>query len=114
MLFLSNTATSYTIGSIQAYLVPYGPTGAFVANSTVVNITANSTLSSAIVANSLTLTTALAASYGGTGQTSYSVGDLLYASSTTALSKLSVAANGQVLQITNNLPAYGTLDGGTF
>ena len=111
---VDNTATSYTIGSIQAYLVPYGPTGAFVANSTVVNITANSTLSSAIVANSLTLTTALAASYGGTGQTSYSVGDLLYASSTTALSKLSVAANGQVLQITNNLPAYGTLDGGTF
>ena len=54
---------------------------------------------------------------GGTGQSSYATGDLLYASSTTALSKLAVpgsAANGQVLQITNNLPAYGTLDGGTF
>jgi len=92
-------------------------TGAFVANSTVVNITANSTVSSALVANTLTLSSALAASYGGTGQTSYSTGDLLYASSSSALSKLSVpcsAANGQVLQITNNLPAYGTLDGGTF
>jgi len=114
---VDNTATAYTLGSIQAYLVPYGPTGGFVANSTVVNITANSTLSSAIVANSLTLTTALAASYGGTGQLSYSTGDLLYASSSSALSKLSVpgsAANGQVLQITNNLPAYGTLDGGSF
>jgi hypothetical protein len=92
-------------------------TGAFVANSTVVNITANSTVSSTIAATSLTLATALAATSGGTGYASYTTGDVLYASSTTALSKLSVpgsAANGQVLQIVNNLPAYGTLDGGTF
>ena len=95
-------------------MIPYGTGGAFVANSTVVNITANSTVSSALVANSLTLTTALAASYGGTGQTTYTIGDVLYASGTTALSKLSVGANGTVLQITNNLPAYGVLDGGTF
>ena len=110
---VDNTAPGYILGTLNAYL----NTGAFVSNSTVVNITANSTVSSALVANSLTLTTALAASYGGTGQSSYSVGDLLYASGSTALSKLSVpgsAANGQVLQITNNLPAYGTLDGGTF
>ena len=144
-----NTATvipSSTTGAIQAYLLPYGVTGAFIANSSVINITANNSLnssivannitvsgfvatptsvnitanasvSSALIANSLTLTTALAASYGGTGQISYSVGDLLYASGSTALSKLSIpgsAANGQVLMITNNLPAYGSLDGGTF
>jgi len=118
-----NTATTVDVssnsitGTLQAYLVPYGTGGAFVANSTVVNITANSTVSAALIANSLTLSTALAATYGGTGQSSYTTGDLLYASSTTALSKLSVpgaAANGQVLQITNNLPAYGVLDGGTF
>jgi len=109
--------TGATTGSLQAYLLPYGVGGAFVANSTVVNITASGSVSSAIVANSLTLTTALAANYGGTGQTTYSTGDLLYASAATTLSKLSVpgsAANGQVLQIINNLPAYGTLDGGTF
>ena len=109
----SNSSTAF----LQAYLVPYGTGGAFVANSTVVNITANSTVSSTLTVNSITLTTALAATSGGTGQTSYATGDLLYASSTTALSKLAVpgsAANGQVLQITNNLPAYGTLDGGTF
>jgi hypothetical protein len=110
---VDNTAPGYNLGTVNAWLT----TGAFVANSTVVNITANSTVSSALVANSLTLSSALAASYGGTGQTSYSTGDLLYASSSSALSKLSVpgsAANGQVLMITNNLPAYGTLDGGTF
>jgi len=104
-------------GTLQAYLLPWGAGGGFVVNSTAINITANSTVSSAIVANSLTLTTALGATSGGTGQTGYVVGDVLYASTTTALSKLSVpgsAANGQVLQIVNNLPAYSTLDGGTF
>ena len=92
-------------------------TGAFIANSSAVSITANSSVSVGLVANSLTLSSALAASYGGTGQTSYTAGDLLYASGSTALSKLSIpgsAANGQVLMVTNNLPAYGTLDGGTF
>jgi hypothetical protein len=116
-----NTATTVggtiTTGILESYLAPYGTGGAFIANSTVVNITANATVSSTLTVNSITLTTALAATSGGTGQTTYATGDLLYASSSSALSKLSVpgsAANGQVLQITNNLPAYGTLDGGTF
>lgn len=39
----------------------------------------------------------LAAANGGTGQSSYTIGDLLYASSSTALSKLIDAAVGQVL-----------------
>ena len=103
---------SYVKGTLNAYL----DSGAFVANSTAVNITANSTVSSAIVANSISLTTALAATYGGTGLSSYAAGDLVYAGSVnpSALSTLSAGANGQVLQIVNNLPAYGTLDGGTF
>ena len=41
--------------------------------------------------------TAVAAAYGGTGQTSYAVGDLLYASTSTALSKLADVATGSVL-----------------
>ena len=115
-----NTASTFDIsaansamGVLQSYLVA----NAFVANSTAVNITATASISSAIAANTLTLTTALAAIYGGTGQTGYTTGDVLYASSGTALSKLSVpvsAANGQFLMITNNLPAYGVADGGTF
>jgi len=38
--------------------------------------------------------TAIGATYGGTGQTVYAVGDLLYASTTTALSKLSAGTSG--------------------
>ncbi len=43
------------------------------------------------------LTTPLSASRGGTGQTVYAVGDLLYASTTTALSKLADVATGNAL-----------------
>ncbi|HNG26001.1 MAG TPA: hypothetical protein PLJ37_01195, partial [Chitinophagales bacterium] len=42
--------------------------------------------------------TAIAATVGGTGQTSYAVGDLLYASTTTALSKLADVAAGSYLR----------------
>jgi len=39
----------------------------------------------------------VAASYGGTGQTTYAVGDILYASTTSALSKLADVATGNAL-----------------
>lgn len=63
-------------------------------------------------AASLTLGTALAATSGGTGQSSYAVGDLLYASSTTALSKLAAAAVGNVLRAkgTGTAPAWEKVD----
>jgi Chaperone of endosialidase len=56
----------------------------------------------------VTVSGTLVASNGGTGQSSYTIGDLLYASSTSALSKLSAVATGQVLvsQGTGTAPAY--------
>jgi hypothetical protein len=109
-----SAANTFT-GTLAAYLAPYGSGGAFIVNSSVVNITANSTVSSALVANSITLTTALAAAYGGTGQLGgYTAGDTLYASGASAISRLAVGTNGYVMQVTSNLPAWGTLDGGTF
>lgn len=56
----------------------------------------------------------LAASVGGTGVTSYAVGDILVASGTTAFTKLSVGTNGYVLQSNGTTLVYGTLDGGSF
>jgi hypothetical protein len=108
-----DTANStYSTSVLKSYIIA----GALVSNSTVTNITANSTISSAIVANSITLTTAMLATYGGTGLNSYAAGDLLYAGSSnpTVLSKLTAASNGAILQIVNNMPAYGSLDGGIF
>ena len=59
---------------------------------------ANLTAGRAVSAASLALTTTpLPATSGGTGQSSYAVGDLLYASTTTALSKLADVATGNAL-----------------
>jgi hypothetical protein len=59
---------------------------------------ANLTAGRAISADSLTLTgSPLPATSGGTGQSSFAVGDLLYASTTTALSKLADVATGNAL-----------------
>ena len=57
---------------------------------------------------SVTLAT-VPATKGGTGQTSYAVGDLLYASSTTALSRLADVATGNVLRSggVGAAPAWG-------
>ena len=48
-------------------------------------------------ATALTSIASLPATAGGTGQTSYAIGDLLYASTTTALSKLADVATGNAL-----------------
>jgi len=55
--------------------------------------------------------TAIAANYGGTGQTSYAIGDLLYASTTTALSKLADVAVGNALISggVGSAPSYGKI-----
>jgi len=106
---------NYKLGVLTAYLEPYGRTGRFVVNSTAVSITANSTVSVNITANSISLNSSLTAVNGGTGINVYSIGDIVYASSTTALTKLSVGAPGQILQISDqNLPRYADLDGGSF
>lgn len=64
--------------------------------------------------NSLTLTSALAAIYGGTGQNTYTSGDLLVANTGNTLSKLSLGIDGKVLQSNGSALVYADLDGGTF
>jgi hypothetical protein len=83
-------------------------------NGVWVNISASAgtvtSVSSSSTTNGLTLTTSnptttpsivlagtLAATSGGTGQTVYAIGDLLYASTTTALSRLADVATGNAL-----------------
>ncbi len=68
-------------------------------------------------AASLSLGTALPATSGGTGQSSFAVGDLLYASTTTAISKLTVGATNAVLTVAAGIPSWvttlGVASGGT-
>ena len=56
----------------------------------------------------LVSTGTLAYDQGGTGQTSYAAGDIVYASAINTLSKLTVGTSGQVLKVTAGVPAWET------
>ena len=106
---------NFSLATLQTFL----RSSALLSNSTVTNITANSTVSVAITANSisagsLTLTTPLAATSGGTGFNTYTSGDIIVANTGNALSKLSLGTDGHVLQSNGTALVYNTLDGGTF
>ena len=60
--------------------------------------------------------TAIGATYGGTGQTGYAVGDLLFANTTTTLGKLAAVASGSCLISagTNTAPVWGSCGTGLF
>lgn len=88
--------------------------GGLVANTTNFALTANSTYAVDVVANTLSLATQLAVGSGGTGATSFTLNGVLYGNSTSAVQATSAGANGDVLQVVNNVPSFGTLDGGTF
>jgi len=67
-----------------------------------------------MTANSLSLSTALPGSSGGTGLSSYTAEQILVANSSNGFRKLNVGAEGYVLQVVSGAVAYGTLDGGSF
>jgi hypothetical protein len=119
-LFANTTAEPTTTinpvgtGYTRATLVSFLNSGGLVSNGTNIALTANSTLAVAITGNTLTLTTALAATSGGTGQGTYTSGDILVANTGNALSKLALGGSGFVLQSNGTAVVYATLDGGTF
>lgn len=53
----------------------------------------------------------LAPTFGGTGITSYTTGDTLYASATNVLSKLGIGTAGQVITSTGTAPQWSTVSG---
>jgi hypothetical protein len=101
---------SFRLADLNAWIL----SGALVSNSTTVTITANSTVNVNIAANSLTLSTPLAATEGGTGYNNYTSGDILVANSGNTLNKLGLGNAGYVLQSNGSALIYDTLDGGTF
>ena len=61
----------------------------------------------------LTLGGTLAIANGGTNITSYATGDILYASATDVLSKLTAGSNGQVLTLAAGVPSWASANAGT-
>ena len=58
--------------------------------------------------------TTIATIYGGTGNTSYSIGDILVGAASNVLNKLSIGTVGKVLQSNGTTLVYGDVDGGTY
>ncbi len=107
---VDTSGTGYTTASLEAFL----SSGGLVSNSTAVTITANSTVAVSLTANTLSLSTALPGSSGGTGLASFATEDILVANSSNGFRKLAVGSEGYVLQVVSGAVAYGTLDGGSF
>lgn len=105
----NGVATTDTLSTLYAYL----NSGALTTNSTAVALTANSTVAVSITANSLSLSTALTVPNGGTGKTSFTNNAVVFGYGTGVLQE-ATGSNGQVLQITANVPTFGGLDGGSF
>ncbi len=132
---LSHTLTLKT-GSLSgngSYTFPLPGAGLFQSDASgVISITAPSTSGNILMSNGSawqsvaqtnitsvgTITTGtwhgstIGAGYGGTGLASYTIGDMLYASGTTTLSKLAVGTTNQVLGTNAGVPAW-TQNGAT-
>jgi len=81
-----------------------------VATTTTVN---GHALSGNVTVSASDLTTGtLAVANGGTGLSSFTAGDVLYASGTTTLAKLAKGTDGQVLTLSSGLPTWAAASGG--
>lgn len=105
---LSNDVTVVVPATVQQYWVDNSTTGVYalrlsVAGGTPVSVPQGSrgiyygNGSNVLNAATAGISTPISATDGGTGQTSYTVGDLLYANAPTTLAKLGAAASGNVL-----------------
>ena len=107
---VSNGSSGFAIATLNAFVKG----GGFSSNSSAVFIQANSSLSVDITANTIALSSPLAATSGGIGHNTYTLGDILVASNTSYISKLGVGTDGKVLQSNGSTVVYADLDGGTF
>lgn len=88
------------------------PAGTLTGTTLAANVVSSSLTSLGTIATGVWQGTAVGAAYGGTGQSSYAVGDLLYASASTTLSKLAGVATGNAL-ISGGIataPSWGKID----
>jgi len=68
-------------------------------------------LPSSATSGAITLTGTLAVANGGTNITSYTTGDILYASASGVISKLGIGSSGQFLSVAAGLPSWGSFTG---
>jgi hypothetical protein len=109
--FTPSTATTGAVTLAGTLAVASGGTGATTAGAARTALSAASSGANSDITSITGLTTALTAVQGGTGFASYAVGDLIYAGTTTAFSKLADVATGNAL-ISGGVgaaPSYGKI-----
>jgi len=77
-------------------------------------VTGNWTFSGTLtVSGTLVISSAIGETSGGTGQTTYTTGDLLYSDASDSLAKLGIGTSGQLLRVSaGGIPEWATVAGG--
>jgi hypothetical protein len=107
---VNTAANGFTLAILQTYL----QSGALSTNSTSATLTANSTVSVGITANTLYLSTALNGMSGGTGHNTTTDQAILVGNTSNGYSQLVLGTSGYVLQSNGSALVYDYLDGGSF
>jgi hypothetical protein len=106
----TNSATRLGIGTNGYVLTSNGTTASWQSASSSGVATFQTSLSgltpSTATTGAVTLAGTLGATSGGTGISSYAVGDLLFANTTTSLDRLTVGANGYILASNGTAPGW--------
>ena len=100
---VANSATSATSANNANAIVLRDGSGNFSAGTITANITGNTS------GTSLNVTGIVTETHGGTNQSSYAIGDMLYASGANTLSKRTIGSSGNVLSVSSGLPAWSDL-----
>jgi len=95
-VLVGNTGSAPTWGTLSSSAV------------TTFQTSLNGLTPSTATSGAVTLAGTLGATSGGTGLTSYTTGDIIYASATNTLSKLAAGTNGQILTLASGIPSWAT------
>ena len=105
-----NSATRLPIGANGYLLTSNGTTASWTAAPATGVTTFQTSLSgltpSTASTGAVTLAGTLGATSGGTSQSTYTTGDMLYASASNTLSKLTVGTTGQILTVAGGVPTW--------
>ena len=110
---LIGNGNGYTLNTLTAstgITIANGAGAISIANSGVLTFSAGGTglTPSTGTTGNVALAGTLIAAYGGTGYSSYTTGDVLYADTATTFAKLPIGTTGQVLTVAAGVPTWAT------